>query len=286
MSKKIFTKEEKEKMEEERKRKVKELTTKLEEGITNMFTDGTYANYLKAMSMFHDYSLNNLILIHMQKPQATKVAGYTTWKNLKRQVKKGEKGISILKPTPYKVKVKEKDENGEETGEEKEESRMRFSTTAVYDISQTEGEDIDIVKDLHEYMEDCDTFIDALEKVSNYPYDFVTGIGEAAYFDNNGTIIINASLSDIEIIKHMITENVKQIVISEQVDTMYSKDIITESVAFVVCDHYGIDTSAYSFGQIAKWSENKELKELKASLDYIRKIASEMIRKLDDVLEN
>ena len=280
--KKTYTIEEKRKMTEERKERVKELTDRLERGIMDMFTDGTYTHYLKAMASFHDYSLNNLILIHMQMPNATRIAGFQTWKKLGRSVKKGEKAITILAPVPFKTKEKEKDDNGNDTGNEIEISGMYFRTMSVFDITQTEGKEIDIVKDLDENLEDCDTLIDAIIQVSPYHYDFDPSISSCSYYDSKTkTVVINTKMSDADIIKHMITEQIR---LTSDITDETTKNIIAESAAYVICSHYGIDTSSYSFGQIAKWSEDKELKELKDNLKYIKEISSEIMKKLDETI--
>ena len=183
---------------------------------------------------------------------------------------------------PSATKEKEKDDNGNDTGNEIEISGMYFRTMSVFDITQTEGKEIDIVKDLDENLEDCDTLIDAIIQVSPYHYDFDPSISSCSYYDSKTkTVVINTKMSDADIIKHMITEQIR---LTSDITDETTKNIIAESAAYVICSHYGIDTSSYSFGQIAKWSEDKELKELKDNLKYIKEISSEIMKKLDETI--
>lgn len=290
---------------EDMQKQIKEITDRLEQGVKDVFTSENYARYLETMSKFHNYSLNNIILIAMQKPDATMIAGYNAWKKLHgRQVMKGEKGLKILAPSPYKVKrVVEKldpqtkkpmvGEDGKIVTEEKEITIPAYKVVSVFDVSQTEGKEIPTlgVDELTGEIENYDTFFEALSKCCPIPISFEKiDSGAKGYFSRaNNMIAINEGMSQLQTVKTTVHEIAHQKLHSDmeaaKQQTRNSREVEAESVAYVVCQHYGIDTSDYSFTYVAGWSEGKETPELKESLDTIRKAASELITDIDQVLE-
>lgn len=288
--------------------RVKEITDQLEAGIENLFNSDQYKQWLTTMSRFHDYSLNNTLLIAMQKPDATLVAGYTTWKNqFGRQVNKGEKGIRILAPTPYKKKV-EVDKTDPNTGEilknpdgsnQKEIQEVlcpAFKVVSVFDVSQTDGRELPSpgVNELTGDVEQYKMFFEALKCTCPVPMEFeqISSGAKGYYHQIEQRIAIQEGMSQIQTVKtaihemahqklHAIDPNLKKSEQNLENISRGGKEVEAESVAYTVCQHYGIDTSDYSFAYIAGWSKGKETPELKASLDTIRKVASEMINDID-----
>ena len=288
--------------------RVKEITDQLEAGIENLFNSDQYKQWLTTMSCFHDYSLNNTLLIAMQKPDATLVAGYTTWKNqFGRQVNKGEKGIRILAPTPYKKKV-EVDKKDPNTGEilknpdgsnQKEIQEVlcpAFKVASVFDVSQTDGRELPSlgVNELTGDVEQYEMFFEALKRTCPVPMEFeqISSGAKGYYHQIEQRIAIQEGMSQIQTVKtaihemahqklHAIDPNLKKSEQNLENISRGGKEVEAESIAYTVCQHYGIDTSDYSFAYIAGWSKGKETPELKASLDTIRKAASEMINDID-----
>lgn len=288
--------------------RVKEITDQLEAGIENLFNSDQYKQWLTTMSRFHDYSLNNTLLIAMQKPDATLVAGYTTWKNqFGRQVNKGEKGIRILAPTPYKKKV-EVDKTDPNTGEilknpdgsnQKEIQEVlcpAFKVVSVFDVSQTDGRELPSlgVNELSGDVEQYEMFFEALKRTCPVPMEFeqISSGAKGYYHQIEQRIAIQEGMSQIQNVKtaihemahqklHAIDPNLKKSEQNMENISRGGKEVEAESVAYTVCQHYGMDTSDYSFAYIAGWSKGKETPELKASLDTIRKAASEMINDID-----
>jgi len=286
--------------------KVKEITEKLETGIKELFDSEKYAAWLRTMSQFHRYSLNNTILIAMQRPGASMVAGYQAWqKHFGRQVRKGEKAIRILAPMPYRKKVEvEKTDpatghplrapSGEILKEEKEVTRTGYRVAYVFDIDQTDGRELPQigVSELTGDVKDFPAFFDALKASCPVPvsFDQILGNAKGYYSQVDDRIILQTGMSQQQTIKTMIHEMTHQRLHRQDPDrpetgeppkSRSSKEVEAESVAYTVCQHFGIDTSDYSFGYIASWSNGKEMPELKASLMTIRQTASEMI----DVIE-
>ena len=282
--------------------RMKEITDRLETGIQQLFDSDRYKAYLTTMAKFHNYSFNNTLLIAMQGGQL--VAGFNKWKDtFHRTVKKGEKGIKILAPAPYKVKQKmEKldeqgkpilDKDGKPLTEEKTVQIPAFKVVSVFDVSQTEGEPLPsiAVNELSGSVQDYQDFFKALEQASPVPIGFEDIEGGAhGYFhllDNR--IAIQEGMSQLQTIKTAIHEiaHAKLHAIdptdSEQTNRPDSRtrEVQAESVAYAVCQHYGLDTSDYSFGYVAGWSSGKDLKELKASLETIRATAHELITTID-----
>ena len=287
--------------------KLKEITDRLEQGITELFESERYIEYLRVMSKFHNYSFNNTLLIAMQKPDASLVAGFSSWKNnFGRNVMKGEKGIKIIAPSPFTVKqeVEKTDpqtgkpvigKDGKPVTEEKEIKVPAYKVVSVFDVSQTEGRELpDIAVD--ELTGDVDRFKDffaALEQVSPVPIGFekIEGGAHGYYHLEEKRIAIDEGMSDLQTLKtaiheiahaklHDIDLNAPKEEQKPRVDRR-TREVEAESVAYTVCQHYGLDTSDYSFGYVAGWSSGKELAELKGSLETIRNTAAEMINAID-----
>lgn len=288
--------------------KVKEITDKLEQGIAAIFDSEKYKEFLTTMSKFHNYSVNNSILIMLQKPDASAVAGYNDWvKNFHRYVKKGEKGIKILAPAPYKkevdVPVLDNSGNrvvgadGKELTEHKEIKVPAFKVTAVFDVSQTDGEPLPaIAEKLEGNIEGYENFFRILKEISPVPIEFEDIKSSAnGYFNPvESRIAVSKNLSEIQTLKTTIHEiaHAKLHALPDKEDTepkdeftRREKEVQAESIAYTVCQHFGIDTSDYSFGYVAGWSSGKDVKELKESLKIIRETASDMITKIGEKLK-
>ena len=345
---------------------VREITDKLEQGIKELFESERFKEYLRTMSKFYNYSFNNTLLIAMQKPEATLIAGYTAWqRNFDRHVMKGEKGIKILAPAPYKAKVEmEKIDpktqkpilgaDGKPVTELVEVMRPGFKVVSVFDVSQTDGKELPniVVDELTGSVENYAAFFDALKQESPVPIGFevIPGGAKGYYHLEDRRIAIQEGMSEIQTVKTAIHEIAhaklhaldqpepepqwKIVMVSEggtkhdfrtafeseaeaiaaaedaewrfvdenqfewrlevEEDTSavqavkkdrHTKEVEAEAVAYTVCQRYGIETSDYSFGYIAGWSTDKETKELKGSLETIRKTAAEMIESIDDKLK-
>ena len=271
----------------EKVKKVKEITEQLAEGIKKLFEDEDYAEYLRFMASFHDYSWNNIMLIKLQCPKARLVAGYKAWQKKGRFVMKGQKGISILAPCPHKYTVEEMDR---ETGEltEVEKQWLGFRAVTVFDISQTDGEDIpegkDFCKVLDGEVEGYAELFKKLEEVSPVRVEFedITD-GSNGYFDPIAKrIAIKEGMSEAQTIKTTIHEIAHSMLHgangSEKTADRYTKEVQAESVAYTVSSYLGLDTSEYSFGYITGWSKGKDAKELTASMETIRKTAESIIK--------
>ena len=278
----------------------------LESGVEELFTSNRYQEFLKTMAKFHNYSFNNTMLIAMQRPDATLVTSYKNWQSMGRQVMKGEKGITIIAPAPYK-KMKEKevlDENqrpimgtdGKPKTEQVEVTVPHFKAVTVFDIAQTSGEPIQTLAPelLTAAVQDFDSFMQAIQKISPVPirFDEIDGNANGYYHNADKEIVIKKGLSESQTLKTAIHETVhaklhdKEIMESLGVEKdRLTKEVEAESVAYCVCSSFGLDTSDYSFPYIAGWSSSREMKEMKASMDVIRKTAGEMIDQLTEELE-
>ena len=278
----------------------------LESGVEELFTSNRYQEFLKTMAKFHNYSFNNTMLIAMQRPDATLVTSYKNWQSMGRQVMKGEKGITIIAPAPYK-KMKEKevlDENqrpimgtdGKPKTEQVEVTVPHFKAVTVFDIAQTSGEPIQTLAPelLTAAVQDFDSFMQAIQKISPVPirFDEIDGNANGYYHNADKEIVIKKGLSESQTLKTAIHETVhaklhdKEIMESLCVEKdRLTKEVEAESVAYCVCSSFGLDTSDYSFPYIAGWSSSREMKEMKASMDVIRKTAGEMIDQLTEELE-
>ena len=278
----------------------------LESGVEELFTSNRYQEFLKTMAKFHNYSFNNTMLIAMQRPDATLVTSYKNWQSMGRQVMKGEKGITIIAPTPYK-KMKEKevlDENqrpimgtdGKPKTEQVEVTVPHFKAVTVFDIAQTSGEPIQTLAPelLTAAVQDFDSFMQAIQKISPVPirFDEIDGNANGYYHNVDKEIVIKKGLSESQTLKTAIHETAhaklhdREIMESLGVKKdRLTKEVEAESVAYCVCSSFGLDTSDYSFPYIAGWSSSREMKEMKASMDVIRKTAGEMIDQLTEELE-
>ena len=278
----------------------------LESGVEELFTSNRYQEFLKTMAKFHNYSFNNTMLIAMQRPDATLVTSYKNWQSMGRQVMKGEKGITIIAPAPYK-KMKEKevlDENqrpimgtdGKPKTEKVEVTVPHFKAVTVFDIAQTSGEPIQTLAPelLTAAVQDFDSFMQAIQKISPVPirFDEIDGNANGYYHNVDKEIVIKKGLSESQTLKTAIHETAhaklhdREIMESLGVEKdRLTKEVEAESVAYCVCSSFGLDTSDYSFPYIAGWSSSREMKEMKASMDVIRKTAGEMIDQLTEELE-
>ena len=289
--------------------KLKEITDRLEQGIAELFDSERYREYLKVMSKFHNYSFNNTLLIAMQKPDASLVAGFSAWKNnFGSNVMKGQKGIKIIAPSPFKIRqeVEKIDphtqkpiigKDGKPVTEEKEVKIPAYKVVSVFDVSQTEGKELpDIAVD--ELTGDVDRYKDffaALEKTSPVPIAFenIGGGSHGYYHLEDKRIAINEGMSELQTLKTAIHEiahaKLHDIDLNAPKDEQprvdrRTREVEAESVAYTVCQHYGLDTSDYSFGYVAGWSSGRELSELKSSLETIRSAAAEIINSIDENL--
>lgn len=291
-------------MADKRADQLKEITERLEQGVKDIFTSEMYTKYLLTMSKFHNYSFNNTLLIAMQRPDATLVAGYNAWKNkFNRYVKKGEKGIQIIAPAPVKEREErekiDKDtgltvlnENGEPEIEVVERVIPRFRVTTVFDYAQTDGEPLPTleVNELTARVKDYTLLKEAIEQVSPVPIRFgeIEGSAKGYYSHMDKEICVRTDMGESQTIKTMIHEvahamlhdsdQMKQR--GEEKDQL-TKETEAESIAFTVCSALGIDTSDYSFPYVASWASGKELKELKDSMDTIRLTAADFLEKLE-----
>ena len=290
------------------KERIKEITAGIEKGIQELFESDRYRNYLTTMSRFHRYSLNNVMLIHAQKPDATLVAGFNKWKNsFGRHVKKGEKGIQILAPTPYKIKQEEQkldpdtklpllDENGEPVTEEKEVTIPMFKVVSVFDVSQTDGRPLpQISSTLTGDVAEYEVFLEALHRTSPVPISFqaMEPRMDGYFAPKKQKIFLREGMSQVQTIcaavheiahsklhdyEHMteLADDGETILVPGE-KSRNTEEVEAESVSYAVCQYFGIETADNSFGYIAAWSQGKELKELRASLETINKTSSELI---------
>ena len=285
-------------------KKLKEITERLEQGVKEIFTSERYTEYLDTMSKFHNYSFNNTLLITMQKPDATLVAGYQAWqKKFNRHVKRGEKGIQIIAPTPVKEKqeIEKIDPDtqepiiGEDGQPETEIVEMvipRFRVATVFDVSQTEGEPIAEldVPELTGSVQFYDIFMEALQDISPVPVRFMEIDGEAKgyYHQTEKYIAIKTGMSNLQSMKTGVHEVAHAILHDSDVmdadgiiKGKTAKEVEAESIAYIVCSHFGLDTSEYSFTYIASWCESQNMKTLKASMDTIRKTSAGIIENIE-----
>ena len=284
--------------------RMKEITDRLETGIQELFESERYKAYLTTMSKFHSYSFNNTLLIAMQGGQL--VAGYNKWRDdFHRNVKKGEKAIKILAPAPFKAKkeVQKLDaqgrpvmgKDGKPVTEVQEIQVPAFKIVSVFDVSQTEGEPLPSigVEELTGSVERYGEFFKALEQTSPVPIGFedIPGGSHGYYHLTEKRIAIQEGMSELQTLKtaiheiahsklHAIDPEAPAIEQADRPDSR-TREVQAESVAYAVCQHYGLDTSDYSFGYVAGWSSGKDLKELKASLETIRATAHELITTID-----
>ena len=288
---------------EARKQEMDQITEKLEAGVKEIFSGDNYKNYLDFCAKLPRYSVNNQILIMMQKPDATMCQSFSGWKEMNRFVRKGEKGIRVLAPAPYKMEREQDkldasgkpvlDKDGEPVKEVVEVKVMAFKPVSTFDISQTEGDPVPTlgVNELIGGVEGYDTLIEAIKSAVGVPVSFEQiESGAKGYFSlEENRIAIQEGMSEVQTIKTLLHESGHAALHSREAmdksddkKSRNQKECEAESIAYVVCQHYGIDTSEYSFGYVAGWSGNQEVPELKASLDTIRRAASDLIIKIDE----
>ncbi len=266
----------------------------IEQGVKEVYSSDKFKNYLSCLSKFHSYSLNNTLLILQQNPNATHVAGYNSWKyNFNRQVNKGEKGLIILAPFPKKEKriVDTLDENGNPIQEEKEIEKLCFKTTTVFDISQTSGEPLpSLISDLKGSNKEILAMIETIQTACPTPIEFKNEMEDPVFINGakgyysptQDKIVVNKDLEDLHIAKTLIHEYAHSILHKQTDKDKSQREIEAESLAFVLCDHFGLDTSEYSFGYIASYASH-DPKELKSILSNIQSIAHEMIEQLEPI---
>ena len=288
---------------EARKQEMDQMAQKLEAGVKDVFQGENYKAYLDFCAKMPRYSINNQILIMMQKPDATMCQSFTGWKEMGRFVKKGEKGIRVMAPAPYKMEREQDklgadgkpvfDKDGEPVKEVVEVKVNAFKPVSTFDISQTEGESVPRlgVDELTGSVEGYATLMEAIKQASPVPISFENiESGAKGYFQvEENRIAIQDGMSEAQTVKTALHEASHATLHSKEAQNKDSdkksrsqKECEAESVAYVVCQHYGIDTSEYSFPYVAGWSSDKEVPELKASLDTIRRAASDLIVKIDE----
>jgi antirestriction protein ArdC len=284
--------------------RLKEITASIEDGIKELFQSESYAQYLQTMSRFHHYSVNNQVLIHMQKPDATLVAGFNKWKNqFGRNVIKGEHGIKIIAPTPFKKKIEQEkldpdtqlpmlDADGKIITEEKTIQIPMYKPVTVFDVSQTEGKPLpQLAHDLSGNVANYDVFIEALRRSSPVPISVeVMGGGMDGYFDlEHQDIAIRKGMSEVQTVSAVIHEMAHALLHNRAKDpeektpelSRSTEEVQAESISYAVCAYYGIATGDNSFGYIASWSKDKTLPELRESLEVISKTADGLISDID-----
>ena len=300
-------------MAEKNKERLKEITDSIEQGIKDLFQSDRYAQYLRTMSRFHHYSVNNTMLIYMQKPGATLVAGFNKWHDqFSRNVMRGEKGIKIIAPTPFKKKIEEEkldpetktpmlDADGKVIMEKKEIKIPMYKVVSVFDVSQTEGKPLPtLANDLMGNVKQYEIFIEVLRRSSPVPLTFETMEPNTdGYFsEKDQRIAIRSGMSEVQTVSaavHEITHATLHNYEQARLDAAKedgtaeppnpkdrrTEEVEAESVSYAVCQYYGIQTGENSFGYIASWSKDKELPELRASLETINKTASGLISDID-----
>lgn len=262
---------------------VKKAFEKIEVGVKAVFESENYKNYLKTMSKFHKYSINNSMLIMMQYPSASIVTGASKWKNeFNRTIKKGAKAIKILIPHPYKREI-------EENGEMVEKDFVYFTLGNVFDIEQTEGDEFpSLCKDLEENSQETWDMVNVVTKVSKCPI-FYWNLKEGSkgfYSLKDDKIVIKKDMTAAQTLKTLVHEIAHSRLHNIENDiSRQQKEIEAESIAFVVCNHFHVDTSEYSFEYIASWSKGKDSKELKTILSNIQKQAKTLILEIEEVME-
>lgn len=284
------------------------IIEQLDNGVKDLFESEKYENYLRTIAKFHKYSINNTILIASQMPNATLVAGFNSWKNdFSRYVKKGERGIKILAPIKCKTKVMQNcvdqdgnpilDKNDKPLQKKTEIERMSFQVATVFDISQTEGKDLPRlgIDTLQGNIRDYEQLFGSLTKISPVPVEFhdIRGETKGYYHLTERKIVLQENMSQMQTLKTLVHEIAHAMLhslpdkISKEMNdkSRNKKEVEAESVAYSVCQYYGIDTSDYSFGYIAGWSSGRDRKELKESLETIHKTAGKLIDAIDNQLE-
>ena len=284
---------------------LKAVTDQLEKGVLEVFQSDKYKQFLDTMAKFPRYSVNNSILIMMQRPDASLCQSFTGWKEMGRYVKKGEKGISILAPASYKIEREQTklddrgrpvlDADGEPVTEKVEVTIRAFKVVKTFDVAQTDGKELPSIgpDELIGSIEGYPKFLQALQEISPVPITFeqIDGSAKGYYHQEDKRIAVQDGMSEVQTIKTILHEMAhqklhdKDAVKATDDVSRNGKEVEAESVAYVVCQHYGINTSDYSFSYVAGWSEGKETPELKSSLDKIRQTAAEFISQIDQKME-
>lgn len=291
---------------EARKAEMDQMTEKLEAGVKDVFQGDNFRQYLDFCAKLPRYSINNQILIMMQRPDASMCQSFTGWKEMGRFVKKGEKGIRIMAPAPYKMEREQDkigadgkpvlDKDGEPVKEVVEVKVNAFKPVSTFDISQTDGEPVPQVgaTELLGSVEGYTTLFEAIEKVVPVPITFeqIESGAKGFYSLEENRIAIQEGMSEVQTVKTALHEASHQALHSREAmdssadkKSRNQKECEAESIAYVVCQHYGIDTSEYSFPYVATWSADKDVPELKASLETIRRTASDLITKIDEQIQ-
>ena len=287
--------------------RLQQITAGIEQGIKELFESEKYMRYLSVMSRFHRYSVNNTMLIYMQKPDATLVAGYNKWKNqFERHVKKGEHGITIIAPTPFKKKIEEQkldpdtkapilDAEGKAVMEEREVEIPMFRPVKVFDVSQTDGKPLpELASSLSGNVQNYEAFMEALRRSAPVPLSVepMAANMDGYFSPDQQRIAIRAGMSEVQTVSaavheiahsklHNYAKAQEEAARAGDKEPPKKKDRNTESISYAVCQYYGIQTGENSFGYIANWSQGKELPELRASLETINKAAGELIADID-----
>ena len=292
--------------------RLQQITAGIEQGIKELFESEKYMRYLSVMSRFHRYSVNNTMLIYMQKPDATLVAGYNKWKNqFERHVKKGEHGITIIAPTPFKKKIEEQkldpdtkapilDAEGKAVMEEREVEIPMFRPVKVFDVSQTDGKPLpELASSLSGNVQNYEAFMEALRRSAPVPLSVepMAANMDGYFSPDQQRIAIRAGMSEVQTVSaavHEIAHSKLHNYAQAQEEAARAGDkeppkkkdrnteeVEAESISYAVCQYYGIQTGENSFGYIANWSQGKELPELRASLETINKAAGELIADID-----
>ena len=292
--------------------RLQQITAGIEQGIKELFESEKYMRYLSVMSRFHRYSVNNTMLIYMQKPDATLVAGYNKWKNqFERHVKRGEHGITIIAPTPFKKKIEEQkldpdtkapilDAEGKAVMEEREVEIPMFRPVKVFDVSQTDGKPLpELASSLSGNVQNYEAFMEALRRSAPVPLSVepMAANMDGYFSPDQQRIAIRAGMSEVQTVSaavHEIAHSKLHNYAKAQEEAARAGDkeppkkkdrnteeVEAESISYAVCQYYGIQTGENSFGYIANWSQGKELPELRASLETINKAAGELIADID-----
>ena len=286
---------------------LKEITDRIEAGIRDIFESGDmekYRNYLRTMSRFHNYSLNNQALIHLQRPDATLVAGYNRWRDkFSRHVLRGEKGITIIAPTPYKKKIEQEkldpdtklpilDADGKIITEEKEIEIPMFRPVKVFDYAQTDGKPLpervaSPVANLTGSVENYEAFMEALRRSSPVPVEFkpLSADMDGYFSPKSQSITLREGMSEVQTVSAAVHEiahaKLHNYGLQQPEERRHksrnTEEVEAESISFMACAYFGIETGANSFGYVATWSKNAELPEFRASLDTISKTANGII---------
>ena len=277
-------------MAQSQSEKLKQTLDKLEAGVMEIFTSEKYITYLQVMSKFHTYSANNQILIAMQMPEATAVAGYNSWmRNFDRHVKKGEKSITILAPMKVKIKIDtdRRDADGKIIQEERE--TIKFRLVSVFDVSQTEGKPLpQIISELTGDVSRYEQLLNAARQAAPYPIEIGAVEGSAKGWCNftQEKIIIKEGMSEAQTLKTAFHETAHARIHAGDTDkSREQKEVEAESIAYVVCSHFGLDTSDYSFGYVATWAGRQDINLLKQSMQTISQTAKSIITDVERAME-